>query len=149
MNECTETGWTVHHELGTAMSCSHGMFTSAASFSWFPNDNEHNAIVSILCTFQYQCTGNGVRFRMKINGTATSVVEATGSPTWSCEVFTDSSFSNRICADPNQNRYSVDFQFQPQGSRDRAVVKDVYVFVEVLDGLLPGCNQKVRFSRQE
>lgn len=136
VNECTETKWVAFHESNVTVSDYYSRPKTATTFFLFPNDAKHNAIVATFCAFQYQCTGKGFRFRMRINETVTPFIEVPGSSSWSpSQVYTDSSFVDGIEVACNQNGYVIEFQFEPQRSSDCASVKDIYMFFEVVDGL--------------
>lgn len=136
INACTETKWRAFHESSVTVNDDYGTFKTAATFVWIPNDSVYNGIVSTLCTFEYQCAGKGFRFRMRINWTVTSSIEVQGNTTWSwSQVYTESSFDGGLEVQPNQDSYVIEFQFEPYGSSDRAYVRDISMFSEVVDGL--------------
>jgi hypothetical protein len=133
---CTETTWMAFNEPSVTANDDYHVTKTGATFHWFPNDIQHNAIVKTFCTFQYRCTGASLRFRMRVNEAVTPFFEVAGSLTWcSFQFYSDSSFADGIDAECNQNDYVIELQFEPYGSSDRASVKDVYMFLEVVDGL--------------
>jgi hypothetical protein len=136
VNACTETKWTAFHESSVTVNDNCGTFETAAISVWIPDNSVNNGIVSALCTFEYQCTGKGLRFRMRINGTVTSSIEVQGNTTWSfSQVYTESCFDGGMEIQPNQDIYIIEFQFEPYGCSDRASVRDISMFSEVVDGL--------------
>ena len=114
-------------------------FKDAAIFIWTPDNSTDNAILSVSCYFQYRCTCEGFRFRMVINEEASSSVAAgsmSHNYTWS-RVFTDRDFGlqREIKTFPNQSSYKIIFQFEPQSSSCIVCVKDINIFLEVVDGM--------------
>jgi len=133
---CTEIKWIAFNESSVTVNDNYCVPKTAATFFWCPSDRRHNAIVSTFLTFQYQCTGKSLRFRMKVNESVTPFFEAPGSLTWyPFEVYTNPSFADGIDADCNQNGYIIELQFEPLKPSDRALIKDIYAFFEVIDGL--------------
>jgi hypothetical protein len=51
----------------------------------------------------------------------------------SSSVYTEHDFE--IKTSPNQTSYTIEFQFAPESSLDTAYVKDVNIFLEVVDGM--------------
>lgn len=73
---------------------------------------------------------------MKINGKSSSCIECMGSSIWiSSYVYADSDFEDVVKIVPNQSKYVIEFQFAPQVSMNMALVKDINVLLEVMDGL--------------
>jgi hypothetical protein len=136
VNACTETKWIASHESSVTVNDNFSTFKTAATFVWVPDNSVYNGIVSTLCTFKYQCTGKAFRFRMRINGTVMSSIEVQGNTTWSLsQVYTESSFDGGMKVQTNQDSYIIEFQFEPYGSSDRAYVRDISMFLEIVDGL--------------
>jgi hypothetical protein len=134
---CTEIKWIAFNESSVAVNDNYCDPTSGATFVWFPSDRGHNAVIAAYCGFQYRCTGQSFRYRMRIKEAVTPFFEAPGSLAW-CpfQFYTDSSFADGIDVECNQNGYVIEIQFEPYGSSDCAFVKDICVFLEVVDGLL-------------
>jgi len=130
----SQFSWKIFHEPNETINDKQYKHKTAATFVWIPNNGADNAVLSIRCYFQYRCTGKGLRFRMTINENATSTIRVLGRTqyTWS-RVYTDSDFLGGIKAFPNQNHYTIEFQFKPQGSEDVAYVKDIKIFLQVAD----------------
>ena len=140
IRHCIEKGtqiqWVAFQEHATVVNDDYRTFKTATTFVWIPHDTKHNTIVSTYCAFKYQCIGKGFRFRLRINGDETSEMQVQGSSVWSfSQVYTDWSFADRVKVVPNQNYYTVEFQFEPEGASDRVRVQDVLMFFEVVDGL--------------
>jgi len=111
-------------------------FKDAAIFTWTPNNSTDNAILSLSCCFQYRCGGKGLRFRITINEATTSTIGGLTSIHYtSSYVYADHDFHEGIKTFPNQSNYTIKFQFAPQSSLDEAYVKDISIFLEVVDGL--------------
>lgn len=132
----TETKWIAFHESNVSVNDNYSTFKTAVTNIWVPDNSLCNGIVSTLCTFEYKCTGKAFLFRMKINGDATSSIEVVGNTIWHLsQVYTESSFNGGMKVQPNQESYIIEFQFEPFGMSGRAYVKDISVFLEVVDGL--------------
>jgi len=135
VNACCKTEWTAFHESCVTANDNHRLFKTAATFVWVPNDGSYNGIVSTLLTFEHQCTGKAFKFRLKINGNATSSIEVSGKPTWSfSQVYTESCFDGGMKEWADQDSYIIEFQFEPYRSSDQACVRDISMFFEIIDG---------------
>lgn len=136
VDTCTETNWIAFHDSSVTMNNNCRTYKTATTNIWVPNNSSCNGMVSILCTFEYRCTGRTFIFRMRINGNATTSIEVSGKTTWSLsQVYTESSFNDGIKVQANQDRYIIEFQFEPYGASDQACVKDITMFLDVIDGL--------------
>ena len=136
VKKCTETKWIAFHESNVAVGDDYSMFKTAAINVWIPDDPVHNGIVSAICTFEHQCICKTFKFRMQINKDVTSSTELLGAETWSLsEVFVESSFDDEIQVQPNQESYIIEFQIEPFGISDRVYVRNITMFLEVVDGL--------------
>jgi hypothetical protein len=135
VNATVKTEWMAFHESDVTANDNYSVFKTAATGVWLPNCVP-NGVVATLCTFEHRCTGRGLLFRMKVNDSLTSPVEVPGTTTWSSsEVFTESSFVGGIRVQPNQDSYVVEYQFEPFGILGRASVRDISMFLEVVDGM--------------
>ena len=136
VNAHTKTKWIAFHESDVTANDNCNVFEPAATNIWVPDDSLHNGIISTLCTFEYRCTGRAILFRIKMNDSLTSPIEVPGTATWCLsDIFTESSFDGEMDVQPNQNSYVIEFQFEPYGSSDCAYVRDISMFIEVVDGL--------------
>ena len=134
--------WTKPHrirfrEREETVSHNQYKFKDAGVFDWTPNDSEDNAILAVYCYFRYRCGGKGLGFRITIdgetiisnNGWLTSI-DYTSSPTYTdCSCGSD----EKAKIFPNQPCYTIKFQFKPRSSFDEAYVKDINIYIDVVD----------------
>jgi len=120
-------------------------YEDGAIFVWTPNNNTNNAILSIRCYFQYRTeVGNEVRFRIDVNGETTEELWL-GSVdyTWTLVYYGDYLFETVVRVFPNQNNYTIKFQFASFYSTKESYVKDINIIIEVADGMVPNEYYKV------
>ena len=117
-------------------------YKDAAVFVWTPNNSINNAILSIRCYFQYRAEpANSLQWRIDVNGdTHSGVGWLYGTDyTWS-PIYPDyyletleSAFDVKIY--PNQNNYTLKFQFASENIGKESYVKDINLLLQVADGL--------------
>ena len=138
ISTCTHWKRIRFHEPTETTNSNQYEFKNAMTFDWTPDDTSNNAILSIICYFQYRSTCEEFRFKLLINEeTSCSFIGGSNSPnyTWS-QVFKIREFGlDGIKTSPNQDIYNITFQFKPQYSSCTASVKDINIFLEVVDGM--------------
>jgi len=110
----------------------------AAIFGWTPRNSTNNAILSIHWYFEFRCTNilGGIYGRIILNGepiqstVLLSLVNTTyhWSPIYSYE--------GRLIL-PNQNSYTLAFQFQCEHQDLAVLVRNINIIIIVNDGLPP------------
>lgn len=136
VNTCTETKWTAFHEPSETVNDYFTTFKTASTSIWIPDNSVHNGIISTLVTFQHKCSGKSFMVRMKLNGNVTSSIEVKGNETWcGSQVYIQKDFTGENELRKNQDSYIFEFQFEPYGLSDRVYVRDISMFLEVVDGL--------------
>jgi len=74
--------------------------------------------------------------RMKLNGSSSSSIEVEGNQDWSLsKVYTLKDFYLSDEVEKNQGIYIIEFQIEPFGESDQAHVKEITLFLDVVDGL--------------
>lgn len=130
---CTHSKSLSFCESSETFNGNHLTFVTAAEFVWTPNSSLSNAILSTICSFKYQCTGEGLRFKMTINDKSSLIIEETTANNHMQSQTYNIDFNLGIFT--NQDRYVIKLQFEPSHSSDIACIKDVHVLLEVVDGL--------------
>lgn len=128
-------------------------FIDGAIFVWTPSDSTNNAILSIHCYFQYIADADetrGIKFKLVVNGETSSTEEYGGlvSSTykWSSVFRQQHAYGGdgglRVRLFPNQNSYTIKFQFAKKYESNHGVnayVKNINMILTVIDGL-PASN---------
>ena len=137
ISACMQSRRIRFHNPDITVNNDQNTFMTAAAFVWTPNNSENNVILSISCYFGYRCAGKGFRFRVAINEKTMSAVEELTSIHWTVSnVFTNHDFVEGMRVFPNQSSYTLEFQFKPEGPFDTAYVKDINIYLDVVDGML-------------
>jgi len=113
-------------------------YVDGAVFVWTPDNSTNNAILSIHCYFQYHCEYFW-GFRMVVNDEHTGDFgyhSARIVYTWSKIVVYPMHYLD-FSIFPNQNSYTLKFQFAPSSNEFPAYVKDINIIITVADGLPP------------
>lgn len=112
-------------------------YVDGAVFVWTPNNSTNNAILSINWYFQYRCE-HFWGFRMVVNDEDTGGYGYHSSSvyTWSKIVVYPMHYLDYSIF-PNQNSYTLKFQFESWSNEFPAYVKDINLVITVADGLTP------------
>lgn len=123
-------------ETHTTASDDCQVFTTALCLDWVPRDSQNNAILSACCYFRYKCTGKGFRFRIGVNERFSLSIAVSASGDWdsSC-VYSSFRFEKDEGILPNQESYSIRFEFRPADDSSFASVMDINVILDVVDGM--------------
>jgi len=132
---CTETKWIAYSESGETINADFTTFEPATTFVWVPEYESQNGIIQTSCTFEYKCSG-GLVARMKLNDCDSSIIELKGTENWCwSEVYTEKDFGYERADVTNHDIYVIQFQIEPYGKSGQAHVRNVTLFIKVVDGL--------------
>jgi hypothetical protein len=141
VNDFVNPKWVARHEPNITINYDSSSFIEGASFEFVPSFNPVNAVLNMMCCFNFDCQEGGVAFRVTVNGEkGLNLVENPSEEngyTCSCGYNEkELGFEDPWKRFYNQDRYIFRFEFKPLKQSVMACVKDVYLFVQLVENPL-------------
>jgi hypothetical protein len=141
VNEFVNPKWVAHHEPNVTVNYDSSMFVEGAAFEFVPSFNPVNAVLNMMCFFNFDCEDGGVVFRVTVNSEkGLNLVENPSEENcYNCSCVYD--WKELGFEDPwkrfyNQERYIFKFEFKPLNHLVSAFVKDIHLFVQLVENPL-------------
>jgi hypothetical protein len=141
VDEFINPKWVAHHEPNVTINYDPSMFVEGAAFGFIPSFNPVNAVLNMMCCFNFDCEEGGVAFRVTVNGEqGLNLVENPSKKNgYTCSCGYDGKqlgFEDPWKRFYNQDRYVFTFEFKPLKQAVMVCVKDVYLFVQLVENPL-------------